>query len=556
MADQPKTDQDKANICVARYESARSAYDLISDLHQQCMTYAMPRKSNITETKTPGSDDWSQNLYDDEAINGNQVLASGSLDWLFSGRWVEADAPWETAPQVVKDWYAKAGEICLQLINQSNFPLEVHEFLLDRGCAGTAHLHCEEDDEDILYFMNDDVGDYFIEDNPKGFVDTWWGRRMFTAQNAVRLWGKNAVGKSVRDAFDKADGKGLSDEFEFIHFIGPRDEADRLYGKRDRANKPWAFMIVQSKDKHLVEEGGYDEKPFVVSRFLKWGRSPYGYSPTMLALPIIRQINGIEKMADAFTELQAFPRILIPDDLEGMVGYGPSGVTVFNSNNGQHAKPTEWATQGRADVFKDRANEIRGRIRRAYHVELFQMLTGLEELKREKTATEVRAMLAEKVSHFSPTFERLRVEVLKPLLNRVFSIAWRKGLLPTLPEEILEFTGTSKLEFPKFIYTSKLALAVRAHENMAWNEFQLTLGTLFEIDPNSFNDNINKDRTIRRIGDNLGLPVAMYNTDDEKESIQEDRAALEEAAQSMALADTASTVAKNVGSIPEMARLN
>ena len=555
MAKAKKSRQDKADIVMSQFESARSEYSTIGDLHQQCMTYVMPRKSNVTETKTPGSDDWSENLYDDEAINGTQVLASGSLDWLFSGRWMGATAPWLDAPQSVKDWYTAAGEICLKLINQSNFPLEIHEFLLDRSAAATAHLHCEEDDEDILFFMNDDVGEYYIRDNEKGYVDTWLGKRIFTVRNAVKMFGEENVGKSVADAYDKANGEGMDEEFEFLYSINPRDEADRLYGKRDKENKPWALMIVQSKDKFLVEEGGYDEQPFFVSRYLKWGRSPYGYGPTMLALPIIRQINGIEKLMDALAELQAFPRILIPSDLEGMVGFGPSGVTVYNANNGQHGKPTEWATQGRYDIGKDRANDIRSRIRRAYHVELFQMLTGLEEMKREKTATEVRAMLAEKVSHFSPTFTRLQVEILKPLLNRVFSIAYRKGLLPPLPEEILQFTGTSKLQFPEFIYTSKLALAIRAHENLSWNEFMLTLGDLFQLDATLLEDNINKDRTIRRLGDNVGLPVEMWNTEDEKAKIREDRAALQEAEASMTLAESASNVAKNVGNLPQMANL-
>lgn len=546
---------DRAKTLVTRYGVVRAQYDAaMARMHQDCMAYSMPRKSNVTETKTPGSDDWTQGIYDDEAINGVQVLASGQLDWLFSGKWVDAESPWEDAPQVVKDWYKKAGEICLKVVNNSNFPLEIHEFLLDRSASHTAHLHCEEDEEDILFFMNDDVGEYVIEENHKGVVDKWWGCRKFTADQAVSKWGLDRVGKSVVEAFNQPEGKGRSTEFEFVFFIGPRPYAERLAGSKAPKDKPWALQVVQTKDSVMVEDGGYDEKPFFVSRYLKWGRSPYGYGPTMLALPIIRQINGLEKLMDVLCELQAFPRMLVPDDLEGMVGYGPSGVTIFNSATG--SKPEEWATEGRYDIGKDRAESIRARIRRAYHVELFQMLTNIDEMKREKTATEVRAMLAEKISHFSPTFQRLRVEILKPLLDRVFAICYRKGLLPPLPVEILQFTGTRKLQFPRFEYTSKLAKAIKAYENMAWTDFMMTVGELFNVRPDVLEDEINFERAVRKIGDNYGVPVDMFNSADEKAAVRQQRQARQQAAEEMAMAEQASKTAKNLGGLPQMARLN
>lgn len=541
----------KAEQLLSRYDKAHEGQYNIRQLWQECGNYVMPRKSSITEKKTIGSEDWSDQVYDDEAINGNQVLASGQLDSLFTGRWFAAKSPIAGAPKAVEDWYKRCGEVVLKLVQESNFDLEIHEFLLDRGGFGTAHLHIDEDDDMTFFFSNDDVGEYIVEENAKGFADGYFGCRKFTTAQAVGKWGIERMGPKVRDEWNKPDGAGLNTEFTFVHYIGPRALADQTFGKRDGKSMPIASIVVCKEDKHLVREGGYNEQCFVISRFLKWGRSPYGYCPSMLALPIIRQINGIERLMDALAELQAFPRILVPAGLEGVVGFGPSGVTIVNPNN-PNAWPREWATQGRYDIGKDRAEDIRRRIRRAYHVELFQMLTSMEEMKREKTATEVRAMLAEKISHFSPTFSRLRVEVLKPLLNRLFAIAFRAGKLPPVPQEI---AATGNLPFPEFAYTSKLALAIQAHQNLSFMEFVQTVGVLFELYPET-KDNIHPDRTMQIIGENLGLPIDMYTTEDERQAIREARQEKQQMEAALAAGESMSTTAKNMEQAPSFNRLN
>eukprot|EP00918_Siedleckia_nematoides_P057592 GHVU01125593.1.p1 GENE.GHVU01125593.1~~GHVU01125593.1.p1 ORF type:complete len:550 (+),score=85.01 GHVU01125593.1:376-2025(+) len=547
----------KSDDLLSRYDSAYEEQQNIRQLWQECGNYVMPRKSSITDKKTIGSEDWSDQIYDDEAINGNQVLASGQRDGLFSGKWFAAGSPYQDAPEMVERWYKKSGEIVLDLINESNFPLEIHEFLLDRGGFGTSHLHVDEDDDMTFFFSNDDVGEYVVEENEKGFATGYFGCREFTVSQAVSKYGIENLGKKVVYAWNMPGGKGLNQKFKFIQYIGPRPLVERSVGKLDGKNMEIASITVCKEDKKVVKEGGYEEQPFMISRFLKWGRSPYGYCPSMLALPIIRQINSIERLMDALAELQAFPRILVPAGLEGVVGFGPSGVTIVNPNGNQYGQPREWATQGRYDIGKDRAEDIRRRIRRAYHVELFQMLTNMEEMKREKTATEVRAMLSEKISHFSPTFERLRVEVLRPLLTRLFAIAFRKGKLPPIPDEMIEFMREKgELPFPKFAYTSKLALAIKAHENLSFVEFIQTVGILFEVYPET-KDNLNPDRTVKMVFDNLGLPVDIFNTPDEKQAIREQRAEDQAMERQLAAAESASNTAKNVASAaPALNRLN
>ena len=164
----------KAEQLLSAYDSAYEEQYNIRQLWQECGNYVMPRKSSITEKKTIGSEDWSDQIYDDEAINGNQVLASGQMDALFSGRWFAAQSPYRGGPVQIDNWYQEAGEVVLKLVQESNFDLECHEFLLDRGGFGTSHLHVDEDDEMTFFFNNDDVGEYVVEENEKGFATGYW----------------------------------------------------------------------------------------------------------------------------------------------------------------------------------------------------------------------------------------------------------------------------------------------------------------------------------------------------------------------------------------------
>ena len=527
-----KRDNNKlaTEIC-RRNEAMKSKRAPWDNLAQDIANYVQPRKSQITSIKSDADDNLTSDIYNQEAIRCNGVLASGQMHWLMEGHWFEFRPVSDDADDEAKTWFQKATERMYQLFDASNLYTEAHEMFLDRGACPAAQLYVEEDTEEIFNFKACRWGTYSIEQNSKGRVDTVFSEHKMSARNMVEKFGIENVGKVIREAYEKDDGKQQDQEFEYIHAIYPRRE--REMGKLDGQNKPIASVYVAKKDKHLIRESGYDEMPAFVTRFLKWGDGPYGYCPAMDALPTIRQLNFIEQQMDALAELKAFPRFLYPADMEGDIDMRANGGTPFDPNKGD-AIPRTWGTEGEYNIGLERVEKKEELIRKAYLVDLFQMLQQIDGGKM--TAYEVAQRVAEKIPNFSPTFKRLVPELLRPMLLRCFAIAFRAGEFafnedkeekgPQYPASVLADNGdgTASLKIPRVALTSKLALSIKGDENNALlNLVQIWLPAAEILGAEVF-DNLDKDEAFRGNMDNFGIPARWKVPADKRDETRQARA--------------------------------
>lgn len=533
--------QDKAKELISRYDRLKADRGTWDTLWQDIANYVQPRKSQITTKKTEGVDGFTDDLFNLTAIRSNQILAGGQMDYLFSGKWFSYDPPAELeADDDAKHWFQACTEVTMRELARSNWNLEIHEMLLDRGCFGTAALLLEEGIKNRLAFHKFDVGTFVIEEDHEGQVDTLLREFKLTARQAVQKFGRDALGPIVGKAAD--DQRKIDQKFEFIHAIYPRQQGEYDPKKIDGVNKPIASCYVSKDDKMLVKESGYDEMSIAVSRFLKWGDQPYGYSPSIEALPTVRQVNFIEKNMDALAEIKAFPRVLVPDSMEGDLDLRAGGATTFDPNN-PNAMPREWGASGEYNIGKERIEMKDKAIREAYHVDLFQML---QQIERQMTAFEVQQRLAEKVTAFSPTFYRLQTEVTNPLLLRTFAMLFRLGRFPSPPQSVMVETqpGMVGLAMPEVTLTSKLAMAIKAAENNAFVQMIGILSPLAQMDPTIL-DNYDLDKATRGIGRNLAVPTNWERSIEEVGELRQGRAQAAQQQQAIEQAQSAAKIAKD-----------
>jgi len=521
---------------------------------QDISDYVAPQKSAITGSKSYSIEEYADKIYDTEAVHSNSVLASGQMDYMLSGKWFECIPEDKDAPQDAKDWYKRAGETLLEFLPDTNFPLEMHEFFLDRGGFGTSHVHCEEDEEDIMYFVHAPIGTYYIQENHKKLVDTI--RRCFKMDvyQAERFFGEENLSSSFRKLKDSKSAADKIKKLDVIHTIRPRRKDEREQGKIDAVNMPIASIYVCKEDKHTLRESGYPEQPFSVSRFERWGDTGYGWCPSHMVLFTIRQTQDIERDMDAVSEVQAFPRTLSPKGVVSKIRLEPAGVTSYDPNAANGAKPEFWGLESDIRPGLERAEQKREIIRRAYFVDLFQMLTNMDEVKREKTAFEVSKMLHEKLTRIHPTFERIKMEVFKPLLTRMFNIGFRANLFDDPPASVYKERnpGNWVIPAPKYSFTSKLAMAVRSAENTTFFEWWAMMAPIMEImGPEAFVTELNFTRMIRMTGDNQGVSVDFFNSPEERKAIEAEIQAQKEAQAAMAMAESGSKVASNMSKLPQ-----
>jgi len=522
---------------------------------QDIANYQMPRKSQIQERQTAGVSGFTQEIYDDEAIHSAGVLSAGMLDITMSGIFFQNHSPDPDAPEDAKDWYRRTGEIQLDIMLGSNLYQMAHSALHARGVFGTGHLMIEEDMQRVIFCTAEDTGTYKIDVNNRGEVDTIYVNKEWTAKQWVDEFGLENVDKVIREAYEKANGAGRGQIFPYIYAIEPRPNNKRELGKKDGMNKPWRAVHVDAKNQKVMREGGFDEFPVMVTRFLLWNLFvKYGYGPGFESLPKTRSLNFFEKTKQVLAERQITPPMMVPSNQEGDIDITPAGRTWFDEKNPQgiaHA----WMMDGNYNIALEELQDQRQGIQRSFFVPLFQLLTNNSEVRREKTAYEVSLMLAEQVKNFSPTFTLLKEDFLNPMLSRIFSICLKSGRFPPPPESVLKLGagGDVSVPTPKVNHVSKVAMLIKSIENDNYVQFLQLAGLLIEMSPaamRSFELKFNAERSLVTMADNLGVVSEFRNTPEEEAAVAARHQAEDEAAQAEQAANTAGQLASAAGSLP------
>lgn len=548
----PRGDKALADAIMQRYDRAKGERSAWLPLWQEMSRYVRPSRDPIlrssTVEHTPNVSGFEQ-LFDSTAIHANMILASGCMARLTPAQspWFKWEAPGFGAPDRVKQWFDKCTEIGHLALATSNFYNELHELYLDRGGFGTACFHADAGTDHPLMFYTADTGTFCLLNGADGIADTVFRENQMDARQAAQIYGEAALPEEMRRALK--DGTDNA-KHEFVQVVYPRADADRDGVKIDARNMAIASIHLHVKTRTIVRQSGYNEMCSFGTRYLRWGNAAYGFCPAWQCLPDARQLNDLQRNMDVMAEVAAFPRMLLPDDMEGEVDLRANGQTFFKDPG---RVPREWLTQGRYDIGMDRVNMRRDTIRQAFHVELFNQWTAIT---KQMTAAEVTARELEKIELFSPTFTLMTTELYTPILTRVFALLLRQGVFPPPPPEAVYVNGQGRYAIPdpQIQYTSRLALALKTVRSYALNNAIARAGQMSAFPGGAaVGDNLDWDRAYRDSSLDDGLPVEWIT--DEEDVARQRQARAEQAMQAQRMeqakmiADGASNLAKS-GLIP------
>ena len=543
-----------ANEQLNKYESARSKRSAIFDSDWQTISqYFLPQESDINVTKTEGITGWTDRIFDTTAIQAAQTMAAGQRNWLTpsSEPWAQFEPPesMRTGGDDAAIWLGKASDITMQELARSNFYSVMNIAYLHVGIFGTDCIFCEEGKAAALNFRNTKVGTYTIEENDEGVVDTVRREFKLTGRQAIQMFGEDALPDKMRTAIK---GKGQDRSFDFVHCVFPREDSQRLPNREDGANKPIASVYISKDFRECVSVSGYDEMPYLVSRFAKWGTdSPWGYSPAYLALPDVRQVNYITEYLDSLAELHAVPRVIVPSNLEGDVDLRAGGITTWDSND-PNGKPMEWASVGDYKLGMELVNSKKEMINDAFFVNMFKMLASDPLLDKRMTAYEISQRLAEKLEQFTPVFDRRVTEFLNPLLRRVFGILYRAGKFGTPPDSLLVDSGNNKrgLALPEITITSRISLALKALQNRGIEQTFQFLQQLIAVKP-EVADNFDMDKIVRDYSRNAGMSAELLRDMRSMMILRQQRMKLQQQQQALQAAEQLGKASKGLGGAPD-----
>lgn len=478
-------------IC-KRVEQLESDRQNIEQKWQEVATYVVPHRGEFyRENESENEVDWTNpELYDSTAVRACSTLASSihgaltnpSVRW-FDLRFRDDELNKNTD---AASWLTLAANAMYFAIQDSNFNLEIGETYTDICSFGSSFPSLEQEgsgEETELVFASIPLNQCFFEEDHKGNVCGFYRKLEWTVAQMKSKFGEDNLPESLAMKQD-------TDKVDLIYAIYKRSDYSQGNGKIAPDRRKYAYKYILRSQKEVVgEEGGYYEMPVWVARWRKAADSRWGYSPAMVSMPDIRTLNELIKLILVAAEkaidppMKATERGLMSDlDLKA------GGVTMVRDMDG--IQPLE--SRARFDVSQLQREQLMISIRECFHVDELQLKNS-----PAMTATEVQVRYELMQRMLGPTVGRLQSDVLNPMLERIFNILYREGLLPPMPDGV---DGSVDIQ-----YTGPLARAQKSDLAISTERWLQNVGMLAELFPDALMYP-NLDYIIREQGENLNLP--------------------------------------------------
>ena len=471
---------------------------------QDTTNFVLPNSADFSLQRSKG-DKRSTLIYDSTGVHANEMLAAGlhgmltnpASNW-FSLRLKSSQE--EMAQQTdVKNWLEDTTTAILSEIASPAvaFPSHIHEYYLALCCIGTACMFIGEPAlRDGISFRAIHIDEIYIAESADGIIDTVFREFKMTVRQIVQKWGEAALSPRIKRMYEKKD---YDKEVELLHCVYPRDDVEK--GKKAATMLPVASVYIDEKDQHVLAEGGFDEMPYMVSRWAKTTGEVFGRSPAMTALPDIKMLQEMMKTTIKAGQKIVDPPLLVPDDgVIGPIRTVPGGLNYYRSSTGARIEPL--LTGGNIPISFQMMEDLRNRIRTTFFLDQLQFQGG-----PQMTATEVVERTERTLRLLGPTLGRLQSEFLGPMIERIFGVLSRANKLPPAPAIISE-------QELKIEYVSPLARAQRQTETQGIMRTLEFVGPIAGMDPQAAQIVKGADM-VRHIAELNGVPPKLLKSDND-----------------------------------------
>jgi hypothetical protein len=457
----------------------------------------------------------------------------------------------QTSP--VSLWLAECERLMMLVFQESNFYNSVAVAYFDLVIFGTAVMLIYEDYDNVIHCYNPCFGEYYVDNDGKMRPLVFFREFTLTISQVVDQFGYENCSDQVRRLYDEQKA-GLTREIIVAHAIEPNVNPEKfdvpkefkfreVYWEWGGSTSPQGGV---SYNPGFLRKKGFFEAPHITVRWDLVSNDAYGRSPGMDALPDVKQLQqevrrkaqAIDKTVNppmvADIQLKNQPASLLPGGttyLAGMMQTGNAGFAPAYGN---------WKP-GIAEISED-LNEIRQRIRTIFFNDLFQVISQFQT-RSNVSATEIDARRSEAMVMLGPVLERIQYELLDPIIDRVFSVMARAGVLPPPPAEI---AGQNiNIEYVSMLLTAQLASATSGIERT----LQLA-GGLVGVDPGVM-DNLDLDFAISKYSSLMNNDPRLIRSPEQLSQIRTQRQQQAAQEQQMQQAERASKLAAGAKSLSE-----
>jgi hypothetical protein len=520
--------------------------------------YVLPRRPRWFTTDRNKGDRRNQKIIDETGTFAARTLQSGMHAGITSPArpWMKLTTPDPDLAQFgpVKQWLHEVTQRMLTVFLRSNLYNVLPTQYGDMGVFATGAMSVLEDDKDVIRCYSYPIGSYALGTNDRGVCDVFVREWQMTVRQIVSQFGLvpvapgslsreidwTNISTTVRSLWQRASYEQAVD-VNWVIAPNTRADSSRIGGKF----LPYSschFEKGQQREDVFLRESGFNEFPVMGSRWDITGEDVYGtMSPGMLALGSIKQLQTMQKRKAQAIEKMINPPLQAPTHVRNQkASLLPADITYVDVREGQ--KGIAPIHEVRIDISHLTADitETRNMIRRSFYEDLFLMLAQSD--RREITAREIEERHEEKLLALGPVLERTNDELLDPIVDRVFNIMARRGLIPPAPQELRDVD--LKVEYISLMAQAQKLVGVAGHERF--------LSTAAQLAP-IFPDVVFKIDVFQAIDDHadmLGVNPKLVVPDDQARAAADASHKAAAKAQAAAVAKDATGAVSNLAATP------
>ncbi len=402
-----------------RYSGAKSNAKNWRDHLEDAYDYAIPNRQAFND-KTPGRRTNIQ-VFDTTAVKAviaftsklQSTLTPPGIKWakLVAGK----NVPKEFRPSINAQ-LEDVTRVMFDHLHESNFDLVNNEAFFDLAIGTAAILIQEGSDEDPLIFQSVPIQLFFPEEGPFGTIESVWrDYENILVRNVKFMWPKAVIPSSVQSQLvDNPDAK--------VNLI-----EGTVFNEKD---KTYEYILLLTESNEIIFREKSDSSRWLVYRWSKRTNEIFGRGPVIEALPSIKTLNEIARFEMRQAQLSiAPPYMAYSDGVFNPFTVEIEPLTVYPVNR---TASGSWPIQpipvgGDVQFGQFLANDLRDQINKLLFADPLGPIDS-----PTKTATEITIRQQALLEEIGPSFGRLQVEFLNPLIKRVVFILRKKGLIPDL----------------------------------------------------------------------------------------------------------------------------
>lgn len=359
--------------------------------------------------------------------------------------------------QPVREWYDTVQEVLERLFRKSNLYSALLHTYFEMGGFGQGAIGIFSHPDKTLFCRPYTTGTYYMSNDEYNEIDTFFQVSWMTVRQLVQRFGKENLPDYIREDYDTGR---YETRFEVVNAMLRHPE---MYGIKigEQYNVASATFLASAKDSDkFLKVSGYRSFPVMTPRWDAIDNDVYGWAPTRDIIGDVKMLQRMESDALKGVAKAVSPPMRVPPELERRgLDVRPNAINVVSSM-GEHAVAPLYTAQTNIQQLQYKIDAVTAAIKDGLYNSLFLAL--LTQDNPQMTAREVAERHEEKLLMLGPVLERIHYELLDPLIDRAFLLAYEDGLIPPPPPE-LEGQPT-QIEYVSILSQAQKAVGVNRIE--------------------------------------------------------------------------------------------